>query len=106
MRTIILELTYRDDVDADTLQSLLDSHSEDEGLVDLRGRLAHATLFRPINLAQSTDGGPPVAHFAWGKYRTYCGLPLEMDMQVVRPGTQGSDAIVCGDCSNAMEQMP
>lgn len=47
-KTIILELTYDSEVSADTLAALLDSHSQDEGLVGLKGRMVTGELEMPV----------------------------------------------------------
>lgn len=49
MKTVILELTYSDEVNADTVSALIDAHMDDEGLVSIRGRMANAAMEQRIS---------------------------------------------------------
>lgn len=48
MKTVILELTYHDEVSADTVEALLDGHANDEGLVFIVGRVTGGQISRIV----------------------------------------------------------
>jgi hypothetical protein len=52
-RTVLLELTFDRDVDFSSVEALVDSHTDDEGVVAVSGRLATAPATRII---QNDDG--------------------------------------------------
>jgi hypothetical protein len=45
-RTVLLELTYDQDVDFSSVEALVDAHTNDEGVVMISGRLATAPAIR------------------------------------------------------------